>query len=75
MCFGSMRVAPSKSAIVRATFNILGHARALGPCLIMARSSSRSQSDESPQKLRMWLGAICALQYSLAHMLEANLRN
>jgi len=68
MCLGSIGPAPSKSAMVRATFNIRSCARAVRPCWVMARSKSRSQSEESSQKERICRGAIWALQYSLVRV-------
>ena len=44
-----MASSASRSAMVRATFNIRSCARALRPCCCIARSSSRSASGESSQ--------------------------
>src|SRR5881296_2081706 len=71
MCLGSIAAAPSRSAIVRATFSIRSWARAVMPCWVIARSRRRSQSEESSQNERMWRGCICALQYNLTRDEEA----
>src|SRR6266567_3158826 len=65
MCLGSRFGTSSRSATVRATFRMRSWARALRPCWVIARSSRRSQSAESSQKVRMWREDIWALQIEL----------
>ena len=62
MCLGWIAAALSRSAIVRATFRMRSCARAVIPCWVMARSSSRSHSADSSHEVRICRGAIWALQ-------------